>query len=176
MTDIEICLRNERWRWSALLENDDGTPYFFDDLARRTAPVVPDDRPFWPRWSADSAFTPSPDFNYFSLPAALLDEWCVYGERWKRLLQLNPRMMIADKLSDVSETHDSLSFPSGWEHVVRDWVREDMPDPAPFDDRNRIDTSAWRQEFMAAAQKAGPGWVFHADCRDVIFEWRWDDD
>lgn len=176
MTNIEICLRNERRQWAELLEHDDGTPDFFDNLVLRTAAAVRENRMFWPRWEANSAFTPSPDFNYFKLPAALLDEWRIYGERWKQLLDLNPRMMIADKLSDVSETHDFNSFPSGWEHVVRDWVRKGMPEPRPFDDRNGIDTPEWRDEFMAAAEQAEPGWVFHADGPDVIYVWTWRDD
>lgn len=178
MTDIEICLAQERHQWAALLEHDDGTPDFFDDLVRRTAPVVPDDRPFWPRWEANSAFTPSCwlGTDYFGLTPQLDDEWRQYESRWQRLLELNPRMKIADMLSDVSETHDSSSFPSGWEHVIRDWVRKGTPDPRPFDDRNQIDTPAWRQEFMAAAQKPGPGWVLHAHGPEVVFEWRWDND
>ena len=178
MPDIEICLREERRMWAALLEHDDGTPDFFDDLVRRTAPVVPDNRPFWPRWNSDSAFTPSMVVGekYYGLTPDLAAGWREYRERWQRLLELNPRMAIADKLGDVSETHDFISFPTGWEHIVRDWVRAGMPDPAPFDDLNQIDTPAWRAEFMAAAKAAGPGWVFHADSRDVIFEWRWDDD
>lgn len=176
MADVAICLFQERRLWSALIEHDDGTPAFFEDLVRGTAPFVPENRPFGPRWQANSAYTPSPDFNYYRLPDDLLDEWRFYGERWQRLLELNPRMKIADMLSDVSETHDSSSFPSGWEHIIRDWVRNGMPDPRPFHDRNHIDTPSWRAEFMAAAQAAGPGWVFHADGPEVVFEWRWDDD
>ena len=178
MADIEICLAAERKMWAELLEHDDGTPDFFDDLVRRTAPVVPADRPFWPRWNADSAFTPSCAIgeNYYGLTLELADGWQEYKARWQRLLDLNPRMMIADKLGDVSETHDFISFPSGWEHIIRDWVRKGMPEPRPFDDRNRIDTPSWRAEFMAAAQAAGKGWVFHADGPEVIFEWRWDDE
>lgn len=176
MTDIEICLAQERRRWSALLENDDGTPDFFDDLVRRTAPVVRENRPFWPRWEADSAFTPSMVIGeeYYGLTPELVSGWREYAARWKRLLEINPRMKIADMLSDVSETHDSSSFPSGWEHVIRNWVRSGMPDPRPFDDRNSIDTPEWRQEFLAAAQKAEPGWAFHADGPEVVFVWRWD--
>lgn len=177
MTDTEKCLAAERRLWSALLEHDDGTPDFFDDLVRRTAPVVPDNRPFWPRWNADSSFTPSMAIGqkYYHLTPELAAGWREYRERWQRLLELNPRMKIADMMSDVSETHDSSSFPSGREHIIRDWVRAGMPDPRPFDDRNQIDAPKWRSEFMAAAQKAGPGWVFHADGPEVVFEWRWDD-
>ncbi|UYQ73458.1 hypothetical protein OF122_06800 [Pelagibacterium flavum] len=178
MADIEICLAQERRQWSALLEIGDGTPDFFEVLVRKTAPVVPDDRPFWPRWNADSAFTPSMTIGekYYGLTPELTDGWQEYKARWQRLLELNPRMKIADMLGDVSETHDSSSFPSGWEDVVRDWIRHGMPEPRPFDDRNRMDTPEWRAEFMSAAKAAGPGWVFHADGPEVVFEWRWDDE
>lgn len=176
--DIEICIAQERRQWAALLENDDGTPDFFDDLVRRTAPIVPEKRVFWPRWEANSAFTPScwAGTDYYGLTSELVDEWRVYAERWKRLLELNPRMKIADCMSDVSEGHYASSFPTGWEHAVRDWVRSGMTIEPTFylDDLTR--SPKWQAEFMVAAKAAGPGWVFHADGPDVIFEWRWDDD
>lgn len=180
MADIEICLAAERKMWAALLEHDDGTPDFFDDLVRRTAAVVPRDRFFCPRWNADSAFTPSCwiglNLNSYELPADLVDQWRVYGERWKRLLELNPRMKIADMLSDVSEGHDASSFPDGWEHWVRDWVRSGCTEEPSFYLGDLTGRRSWQAEFVNAAQAAGPGWVFYGDGPDVIYEWRWDDD
>lgn len=180
MADIEICLAAERRLWSALLEHDDGTPDFFDDLARRTAPVVPASRPFCPRWEANSAFTPSCwiglERNYYGLPSELLDEWQEYRRRWHNLLDLNPRMRIAEMLGDVSEGHDSSSFPTGWEHNVRDWVRSGCRTEPPFFLDLQTRSPDFQARFVAAAQAAGKGWVFHADGPEVVYEWRWDDD
>lgn len=180
MTDIEICLAAERRLWSALLENDNGTPDFFDDLVRRTAPTVPGSRHFWPRWDANSAFTPSSwiglEHNYFGLPPELLEEWRTYRKRWHDLLELNPRMWIAEMLSDISEGHDSSSFPHGWEHHVQDWVRSGCRSEPSFFLDLQTRGLGFQDRFMAAAKAAGKGWIYYVSGDDPRYEWRWDDD
>lgn len=104
MPDIEICLRRERQLWAALLEHDDGTPDFFEDLARKTVPVVPHHVPFWPRWNADSAFTPSCTIGekYYSLPPWLAHLWREYRERWQRMFHADgPDVVFEWRLDDA---------------------------------------------------------------------------
>lgn len=181
MSEIDICLASERRQWIALLENDDGTPDFFDDLSRRTAALGQNRLGiFWPRWNANSAFTPSCGVNWganlYDLPAGLLDEWRVYSERWEHLLDLNPRMRIADCMSDVSEDHDACSFPYGYEISVRDWVRSEMTIKPSFYLGDRSKPQVWREQFLSAAEKAGRGWVYAGGVNEVIYHWIWDDD
>jgi hypothetical protein len=161
MEKIEAIIAYERQFWSDLLEVDDGTPAIFEDLARRSAPYPK--KVYVPRWDARSAFTPSKEMNHFYvLPEELVDEWEAYAVRWDGLLSLNPRMRIADMLSEVSEAHDSSSFPAGWEISVKNWMDSGFP-PARHTIGNDIFDQEWTDRFVSASSAAGPGWVSWSD-------------
>ncbi len=164
----------ERQCWSSLTDVDDGTPAVWEDLVRRSIPHVTRGF-FMPHTNPDSAFTPGagafkrlPD--YYGLTPDLATEWAAYAERWEHFLDANPKARIASMLGDVSETHDSSSFPHGWSHVVRDWALAGFPAPVPFDDRNRVIDDAWKARLAEAMRRAGPGWVYWGD--GERYEWR----
>lgn len=166
---VERTIARERAQWSALIAVDDGTPAFWEDLVRRTAPHVTQ-FPYWPRWEATSAFTPSAVPELYKLPTDLAAEWQKYRVRWERFLDANPRARIADMLSDCSESNDASSFPSGWEHVIQKWAMDGFPTPAPFYADARIRSDAWKSKLTDAMRRAGDGWVYQDD--DVNYEWR----
>lgn len=174
ITQAEWSIQRERDLWSALIDHDDGTPAHWEQLVRRSAPHVTR-APFFPRWQAGSAFTPSGQrFNsqpdIYGLTDDLAEEWRGYAGRWEAFLDLNPKARIAAMLSDVSESHDASSFPYGWEQVVRGWAQDDFPDPKPFDDRLHIVTDAWKGQLRDAMQRAGAGWVVYGEAD--VYEWR----
>ena len=155
-----------RRRWS-LVTLDDGTPDFFEDLARRSEPHIPDTHlPFLPKWNANSAFTPSSSVEYFCLPEALSEEWLNYRTRWAIFLQANPRLRLAWLLGRISESHDATSWPYAWSTQVRDWVLSGFETPRPYNDHDRIDTPALRADLHAISRR---GWVVWAD--DDRYAW-----
>ena len=117
-----------------------------------------------PKLEADSAFFWPPK----GIPPDLAAEWDRYPAAWEGFLDRNPRVRLAWIVGWVSETHYFCSWPTGWEDVIRDWVRAGMPDPRPFDDRIGIDTSEWRQRLREAADETGDGWVYYDD----VLVWR----
>jgi len=173
-TQAELAIARERAQWSALIDQDDGTPAVWEDLVRRSIPHVTRGF-FFPRWEANSALTPGAGAfdncsDYYGLTTELAAEWGAYAERWERFLNANPKMRIAAMLGDVSETHDASSFPYGWSHIVRDWAQAGFPAPAPFDDRSRVIDDAWKATLADAMHRAGPGWVYWSD--NDTYEWR----
>lgn len=165
----ELSITRERAQWIALIQVDDGAPALWEDLVRRSVPHIKGGI-FLPRWEATSAFTPSAVPGLYKLPADLAAEWQKYRVRWERFLDANPRACIADMLSDCSESENSSSFPSGWEHVIHEWALKGFPEPAPFYANNRIRSDAWKAKLTDAMRRAGDGWVFQDD--DVNYEWR----
>ncbi|MEX6506810.1 hypothetical protein [Jiella sp. M17.18] len=131
------------------------------DLVRRTVAVVPPRDFLPPHVDADHARTPPWPWR----PMPLDGEWERYGEAWQSFLYRNPRARLASMMASISETHDSASWPAGWEDRIRDWVRAGCPGERPFDDRLGIDTPIWRVQLITTAAAAGRGWVYYDEGR-----------
>lgn len=153
---LEAWLSDEYQRWWPLVTADDGTPDLFLDLVRRSEPHIESGKPFWPRWDADSAATPSSSIDLFALPEYLSEEWLAYRTRWFVFLQINPRLRLAWLLGQISQSHDGSSWPYGWSDRILDWVRSGFASDRPFDDRHGIDTSGMREVLRRLSED---GWV-----------------
>lgn len=160
MRDIEDWILYESSSYAALVTDDDGTPAIWADLVRRSAPEIGRRRPFNPYWSAYSAFTPSSIPDYYGLPDELRAEWAAYAARWETFMDRNPRVRIAEMMSDISETYDSSSFPVGYEHLIRYWVKSGFTGEPPVTHLDKLATPEWKAQFADAAEAAGPGWVY----------------
>ncbi|WP_062112316.1 hypothetical protein [Aureimonas sp. AU40] len=166
--DLETWLAGERRRRWALVTDDDGTIDAFDDLSRRSEPHVDAaGRPFLPRWNPHSAFTPTSSPEYYALPDDLATEWQAYGTRWSMFMNRNPRVWLAWLLGQISETHESASWPFSWSLSIRDWVLSGYETERPFHDRDGVDCPEMREHLTRLAQI---GWVVW-DEADYRFEW-----
>lgn len=164
MKTLAECLAESRRRWSDLITQNDDTLDRFDDLALRSLPLINRSRStFLPRYTPDSAYTPSLDWDY-GLPPDLIAEWVEHGQRWERFLERNPRARLCDMLSDISETHDASSWPYAWSGRIYDWLRSGFVGERPFHDALGIDRPEWRSALAEASQRAGAeGWVFYVE-------------
>ena len=110
----------------------------------------------------DSSLSPARNKRLLErLPLLLRQRWVEWEGDYKNLAEHNPKLALYDMLSWISETHDFTSWPSNWEHRIRDWVDADCLAPMPFDDRLEIITS----EFYARLRQA------RAQCRGWLY---WD--
>ena len=160
--------------WNGLITHP-REPIFdiFDDLATRSERSAISVMGFFqPYLIAGSAF--NPPYPGLPLDGDLEDEWRAYHAAWQEFLSRNPRAMIAEMMTDISETHDACSFPVGYEREIEAWVRCGFETERPFDDGWKIDTPVWRQRLADATQVAGDGWVFYQDERLVwrVTKWR----
>ena len=147
----------------------------FERLCQETLSALPADmawRAAMIALSPESAFNPvrwGQRPEWLLLPPDLQTEWRAWPAAFGRLLARNPRLKLAELLSEISETHTSSSWPDGWEDQIEDWVLAGTADTPPFDNRSDIDLTALHARLRVLHAVVG-GWVWWAnDAKRVVY-------
>lgn len=118
------------------------------------------------------------DYGYrgVAVPAELRQRWQEWNEEYYRMRSRNPRLELFDLMHEISESHDSSSWPQGYEWRIQDWVDVGDPSaPPPFDDRAGIVTADFFQRLRKVRQSCG-GWIYAPYHGPVVFaaepEWQ----
>ena len=140
----------------------------FERLCQETLAAMPTGwewRALCIKLSPDSAFNPvkwQQRAEWQALRADLQAAWQDWPAAYAKLLALNPRLEVADLLSEISETHISSSWPSGWEDGIEDWVLTGSPASPPFDVRNDTDIARIHARLRDLQTPLG-GWIWWSE-------------
>ena len=113
-------------------------------------------------------FTPYPSASNFAaydlrpgraLPDDLGRRWQAWEAQYPRLLKRQPALELRDALHIISESHDSSSWPSGWEDAIRQWVEAGDRSAIPFDDRDGVVTPEFYARLVHLRRAVG-GWLY----------------
>ena len=113
-------------------------------------------------------FTPYPSASNFAaydvrpgraLPDDLGRRWRAWEAQYPYLWERQPALELRDALHTISESHDSSSWPTGWEVDIRRWVEGGDGSAIPFDDRAGVATPEFYAR-LAHLRRAVGGWLY----------------
>jgi len=90
----------------------------------------------------------------------LVERWRQWAAGYPALLTRNPKLELRDLMQDISESHDSSSFPYRYEDAIFEWVLAgDISEP-PFDDRHGIVDDAFYSAMRRLQGDLMGGWLW----------------
>jgi hypothetical protein len=166
--------------WSNFIEDDGGARRSFLDLAGRTFDELGDRRQTVTRRSSRSgeisrespiimfSFRAWPDCGGFALNVAglrsaaspgLLAGWDAWRMGYADLEARNPRLALANDFQRMSESDLAMSWPSGKEEALQDWVDEGLWFEPPFRDSHGIVTPDFHTRLQSLRRRIA-GWLW----------------
>ncbi len=98
-----------------------------------------------------------------TLPDDIAQRWREWNADYFAIRSRNPKLELRDLLQDISESHDSSSWPDGYECRIQAWVDDGDPGaPTPFQDRHGIGTVDFFRRLQTLRKKLN-GWMFWDD-------------
>lgn len=167
---LELALDNEL---SNLITDPGAEVALFRRLAKATLKAVPKAeawRAITLRLHPDSAFNPARwagRAEWAFLPPDLQAAWQEWPAAYTRLAARNPRLEVADLLSEISETHIFSSWPSRWEDRIEDWVLADDHLNPPFDVQKDTDIARIHARLRNLRGVIG-GWLWWSETQKRV--------
>jgi hypothetical protein len=96
-----------------------------------------------------------------TLSTDLIAKWTSWRGEYEALMARQPRQALLQAMCLISSSHDSSSWPSGYEWQILKWLESGELTPLPFDDRCDIATPAFYAELRRLRQRAR-GWFYYA--------------
>lgn len=70
--------------------------------------------------------------SFKDVDQTIKDRWVEWDKSYQQLALRNPLVELRDMMKDISEAHDSSSWPYGWEDKIKVWVDSGKYKPFPL--------------------------------------------